>query len=87
MESFYYWFGFIVFWAMLFLSVVYVVMTLFWFFYKAYQVKKFYKLMEEMDKDTLVMDDFKSNDLGVFNLDNNLKAKKALDKMKSRIDE
>ena len=51
MESFYYWFGLIVFWAMLFLSVVYVVMTLFWFFYKAYQVKKFYKLMEDLDKD------------------------------------
>ena len=51
MESFYYWFGFIVFWAMLFFSVVYVVMTLFWFFYKSYQVKKFYKLMEDLEKD------------------------------------
>lgn len=51
MESFYYLFGFIVFWAMLFLSVVYVVMTLFWFFYKSYQVKKFYKLMEDLEKD------------------------------------
>ena len=51
MESFYYWFGFIAFWAILFFVLVYVVMTLFWFFYKAYQVKKFYKLMEDLDKD------------------------------------
>ena len=36
MESFYYWLGFIAFWAILFFVLVYVIMTLFWFFYKSY---------------------------------------------------